>query len=174
MTLDEKVVSGLVWRFGTIDYISDNLDYFEDGFCDSVSFLDVNGHRFYIAKPFPEEVTDVSDPFCDAGSRCSESSNLGTMVEVLALGDEKGGDSPCTTRLPLERLLSQEQVTLLLEQDTLEVAIVDLRAALDHAIDPAQAAEALERMRIALLGKAADAEDAQRRVSSMLHEFYAS
>jgi hypothetical protein len=32
---------------------------------------------------------------------------------------------------------------------------VDLRAPLDHAINPVQAAEALERMRIALLGKVA-------------------
>jgi hypothetical protein len=61
-TLGEKVASGLVWRFGTIDYISDNLGYFEDNFGDNGSFLDVGGHRFYIAKPFPKEVTDVSDP----------------------------------------------------------------------------------------------------------------
>jgi hypothetical protein len=50
-TLGEKVASGLVWRFGTIDCVSD-LDYFEDSFGDSGSFLDVVGHRFYVAKPF--------------------------------------------------------------------------------------------------------------------------
>jgi hypothetical protein len=109
-TLSEKVASGLVWRFGTIDCVSDNLDYFEDDFGDSGSFLDVGGQRFYIAKSFLEEVTDVSDPLYDAGSSCSESSNLGVMVEVLALGDGEGGDSPRTARPPLERLLPQEQV----------------------------------------------------------------
>jgi hypothetical protein len=31
-TLGEKVASGLVWRFGTFDYISDNLACFKDGF----------------------------------------------------------------------------------------------------------------------------------------------
>jgi hypothetical protein len=96
------------------------------------------------------------------------------MVEVLALGDEEGIDSPRKTRPPLERLLPQEQVAPLPEQDTSDVAVMVLHAPLDHAIDPAQAAAALERTRIALLGKAADAEDARRRVSSTLHEFYAA
>jgi hypothetical protein len=34
-------------------------------------------------------VTDVLDPLSDG-----ESSDLGAMVEVMALGDEEGGDSP--------------------------------------------------------------------------------
>jgi hypothetical protein len=55
-TLGEKVASGLVWRFGTFDCISDNLACFKDG------------HRFYVVKPFPEQVTDVLDPLYDAGS----------------------------------------------------------------------------------------------------------
>jgi hypothetical protein len=104
-TLGEKVASGLVWSFGTLDCVSDNLACFKDGFSDSGSFLDVGGHRFYIAKPFPEEVTDVLDPLCDAGSSYSESSDLGAMVEVMALVDEEGGDSLCPVRPPLERLL---------------------------------------------------------------------
>jgi hypothetical protein len=44
-TLGEKVASGLVLRFGTVDCINDNLDYFEDGFGDNSSVLDVGGHR---------------------------------------------------------------------------------------------------------------------------------
>jgi hypothetical protein len=56
-TLSEKVASGLVWRFGTFESVSDNLACFKNGFGDSGSFLDVGSHRFYVAKPFPEEVT---------------------------------------------------------------------------------------------------------------------
>jgi hypothetical protein len=104
-TLDAKVTSGLVWRFGTFDCVSNNLACFKDGVSDSGSFLDVGGHHFYVAKPFPEEVTDVLDPLCDAGSSCSESSDLGAMVEVMTLGDKEGGDSPRPVRPPLERLL---------------------------------------------------------------------
>jgi hypothetical protein len=69
-TPGERVASGLVWRFGTLDCVSDNLAYFKDGFGDSGSFLDVGGHRFYVAKPFPKEVTDVLDPLSNGGLSC--------------------------------------------------------------------------------------------------------
>jgi hypothetical protein len=71
---------------------------FEDGFGSNGSFLDVGSHRFYVAKPFPEEVTDVLDSLCDAGSDCSESSDLCAMVKVMALEEDGGGDLPCTRR----------------------------------------------------------------------------
>jgi hypothetical protein len=66
------------------------------------------------------------------------------MVEVMALGDEEGGDSQRPARPPLKRLLPQEQNASLLEQDALDIAVVDLRAPLDHIIDPVQVTEALE------------------------------
>jgi hypothetical protein len=135
-TLGEKVASDLVWRFGTFHCVSDNLACFKDDFGDSGSFLDVGGHRFYVAKPFPEEVTDVFDPLYDTGSSCGESYDFDTMVEVMALGDEEDGDSPCPACPPLERLPLQEQNAPLPEQDTSDVAVVDLRAPLDHVIDP--------------------------------------
>jgi hypothetical protein len=101
-TLGEKVASGLVWRFGTFDCVSDNLACFKDGFGDSGSFLDIGSHRFYVTRPFPEEVTDVLDPLCDIGSDYSESSDLCAMVKVLALEEDGGGDLPHTMRPPLE------------------------------------------------------------------------
>jgi hypothetical protein len=171
-TPDEKVAFGLVWRFGILDCVSDNLACFKDGFGDSGSFLNVGGHRFYIAKPFPEEVTDVLDPLSDGGSSCSESCDFGAMVEVMALGDEEGGDSPCPECSPLERLPPQEQNAPLPEQDTSDIAVVDLRAPLDHVIDPVQVAEALERTRLILLSKAAEEETVRRRMSTTLREFY--
>jgi hypothetical protein len=102
----ERVGSGLVWRFGTLDRVSDNLACFGDGFG---SFLDVGSHRFYVAKPFPEEVTDVLDPLSDGGLSCGESCDFGAMVKVMALGDKEGGDPPCSARPPLECLPLQEQ-----------------------------------------------------------------
>jgi hypothetical protein len=172
LTLGEKVASGFVWRFGTFNCISDNLACFKDGFDDSCSFLNVGSHRFYVANPFPEEVTDVLDPLDNGGSSCSESSNLGAMVEVMDLGDEEGGDSPCPARPPLKRLLPQEQNAPLPEQDASDSAIVDLRAPLDHVIDPVQVAEALERTRLVLLSKVAEDEVARCRMSTMLRKFY--
>jgi hypothetical protein len=172
LALGEKVASGLVWRFSTFDCISDNLACFKNGFSNSGSFLDIGSHRFYVAKPFPEEVTDVFDPLSGGGSSCSESSDLGAMVEVMALGEEEGGDSLCSARPPLERLPPQEQDAPLPEQDTPDIAVVDMRAPLNHVIDPIQVAEALEWTRLVLLGKVAEDEIDRHRASTMLSEFY--
>jgi hypothetical protein len=171
-TLGEKVASGLVWRFGTFDCVSDNLACFKDGFGNNGSFLDVGGQRFYVAKPFSEEVTDVLGPLSDAGSSYSESSDLGAMVEVMALGEEEGGDSPRPARPPLERPLPQDQNPPLPNQEASDIIVVDLRAPLDHVIDPIQVAEALERTLLVLLSKVAEDEDARCRMSVALCESY--
>jgi hypothetical protein len=161
--LGEKVAFGLVWRFGTFDCVSDKLACFKNGFGNSGSFLDIGSHRFYIAKPFPEEVTDVFDPLSDGGSSCSEGSDLGAMVKVMALGEEEGGDSWCPECPSPERLLPQEQDAPLPEQDTPDVSVVDLRAPLNRVIDPARVVEALERTRLVLLSKVAE-DEANRAV----------
>jgi hypothetical protein len=172
LALGEKVASSLVWRFGTFDCVSDSLAHFENGFGNSGSFLDVGSHRFYVAKPFLEEVTDVFHSLCDGGSSCGESSNLGTMVEVMALGEEEGGDSLRPERLSPERLLPQEQDAPLPEQDTLDVSVVDLCAPLSCVIDPTRVTEALERTRLILLSKVAEGEANRCRASTTLSEFY--
>jgi hypothetical protein len=94
------------------------------------------------------------------------------MVEVMALGDEEGGDSPRPARPPLERLPPQEQNAPLPEQDASDITVVDLRAPLDHVIDPVQVAEALERTRLVLLSKATEEETVRCRMSTTLREFY--
>jgi hypothetical protein len=170
--LGEKVTSGLVWRFGTFEWVSDNLACFKNGFGNSSSFLDVGSHHFYIAKPFLEEVTNVFDPLSNRGSSCSESSDLGAMVEVMALGEEEGGDSPRPACLSPECLLPQEQDAPLLEQDASDVSVVDLRAPLNCVIDPARVTKALERTRLVLLRKVAEDEDAQCQTSTVLCEFH--
>jgi hypothetical protein len=83
------------------------------------------------------------------------------MVEVMALGEEEGGDSPRPERPSPERLLPQEQDAPLPEQDAPNVSVVDLHAPLNRVIDPARVAEALERTRLVLLRKVAEDEDAQ-------------
>jgi hypothetical protein len=148
------------------------LAHFENGFGNSGSFLDIGSHRFYIAKPFPEEVTNVFDPLCNGGSSCSESSSLSAMVEVMALGEEKGSDSPCPERPSPERLLPQQQDAPLPEQDAPDVSVVDLHAPLSRVIDPARVAEALERTHLVLLSKVAEDEANRCCASTTLSEFY--
>jgi hypothetical protein len=172
--LGEKVAFGLVWRFRTFDCVSDNLAYFKDGLGDNSSFLDIGSHRFYVTKPFPEEVTNVLDPLCDTSSDCSESSDLCTMVKVLALEDGGGGDLPRTVRPPLERPPQQEQDLPPPERDVLDAAMTDLRAPLDLTADPVKLSEDLERTRRNLLKEAIGIEDTRRCVLSMLHEYNTS
>jgi hypothetical protein len=117
-------------------------------------------------------VTDIFDPLSDGGSSCSESSDLGAMVEVMALGEEEGGDSPRPACPSPERLLPQEQDAPLPEQDASDVSVVDLHAPLNRIIDPAWVAEALELTRLVLFCKVAKDEDAQHRMSTVLREFH--
>jgi hypothetical protein len=169
--LGEKVTSGLVWRFGTFDCVDDNLAYFKNGLGDSGSFLDVGSHRFYVAKPFPKEVTDVLDPFCDTDSDDGESSDFCNMVEVLALEEDGGGGPPCSTRPPLECPPPPEQNLPPPERDVLDAAITDLRAPLDITADPVKVSEDLERTRLNLLKEAVDVDDTRRRVLSTINEY---
>jgi hypothetical protein len=169
--LGEKVASGLVWRFGTFDCVDDNLANFKNGLGDSGSFLNVSSHRFYNAKPFPEEVTDVLDPFCDTDSDDGKSSDFCNMVEVLALEEDGGGGPPRSARPPLERSPPPEQDLPPPERDVLDAAITDLRAPLDITADPVKVSEDLERTRLNLLKEAVDVDDTRRRVLSTINEY---
>jgi hypothetical protein len=168
----EKVASGLVWRFGIFDCIDDNLAHFKNGLGNSGSFLDVGSHRFYVAKPFPEEITDVFNSLCDGDSSYGESSNLGAMVEVMALGEDEGGDLPRPEHPSPERLPPQEQDARLPKRDAPDVSVVDLRAPLGRVINPARVAKALVRTRLVLLRKVAEDEANRCRASTTLSEFY--
>jgi hypothetical protein len=163
-TLGEKVASGLVWRFGAFDCVGDNLAYFKNGLGDG-------SHHFYVAKPFPEEVTDVIDPLCDTDSVDGESSDFCNMVEVLALEEDGGGSPPRSARPPLERPPPPEQDLPPPERDVLDVAITDLHAPLDITVDPVKVSEDLERTRRNLLKKAVDIDNTRRRVLSTINEY---
>jgi hypothetical protein len=121
----ERVASRLILRFGSLDCITNNLACFENEFDDGGSFIIFCEHHFYVtvSRPFPEEVTDIYDPLPEGVFCCSESIDLGAMVEVLTLGDEDGGDLPRTARPLLERLPHPELDAPPLEQDMLDLAI---------------------------------------------------
>jgi hypothetical protein len=167
----KKVASGLIWRFGTFDCVSDNLARFENGFGNSGSLLDVGIHRFYVAKPFPEEVADVLDPLCDADSDDGESSNFCNMVEVRALEEDGGGSLPRSARPSLERPLPPKQDLPPPERDMLDAAITDLRAPLDISADLVKVSEDLEWTRLNLLKEVVDVDDTRRRILSTINEY---
>jgi hypothetical protein len=94
------------------------------------------------------------------------------MVEVMALGEEEGGDSLRPERPSPKCLLPQEQDAPLPEQDTPDISVVDLRAPLSRVIDHARVAEALEQTRHVLLSKVAEDEANRCHTSTTLSEFY--
>jgi hypothetical protein len=145
--------------------------HFENGFSNCGSFLDVGSHRFYVAKPFPEEVTDMLDPLCDADSDDGKSRDFCNMVEVRALEEDGGGGLPRSACPPLERPPPSEQDLPPSEWDVLDAAITDLRAPLDISADPVKVSEDLERTRLNLLKEAVDVNDTRRRVLSTINEY---
>jgi hypothetical protein len=147
------------------------LAHFKNGFGNGGSFLDIGSHRFYIAKPFPEEVTNVLDPFCDTDSDDGESSDFCNMVEVWALEEDGGSGLPCSACPPLKRPLPPEQDLPPPERDVLDAAITDLRALLDISTDPVKASEDLEWTRLNLLKEAVDIDDTRWRVLSTINEY---
>jgi hypothetical protein len=133
------VASGLIPRFSTLDCITDSLACFKNRFIGYCSIISFGEHRFYVVvpEPFPNEVANVSDPLFDKESYCSDSTDIGAMVEVMALGDEDGGDLPHTARWPLKRQPQREaNAPPPPTQDMLDLAIQDLRAPLNLIVDP--------------------------------------
>jgi hypothetical protein len=147
------------------------LAYFKNGLGDNGSFLDVGSHRFYVTKPFPEEVTDVLDPLYDADSEDGESSDFCSMVEVLALEEDGGGGPSRSARPPLECSPPPEHGLPPPERDVLDAAIRDLRAPLDVTTDPVKISEDLERTRCNRLKEAFNVDDTHRRVLSTINEY---
>jgi hypothetical protein len=144
---------------------------FGDGFGGSGSFVDIGSHCFYVAKPFPKEVNDILDPLYNAGSDCSESSDLCAMVKVMALEEDGGGDLPRSACPPLERPPLPKQDLPPPEWDMLDAAITNPRAPLDLTADLAKLSEDLERTRRNLLKEAIGVEDTRRPILSTLHEY---
>jgi hypothetical protein len=147
------------------------LAHFKNGLSDNGSFLDVGSHCFYVAKPFPEEVTDVLDPLYDTDSEDDESSDFCSMVEVLALEEDGGGGPSRSACPPLERSPPPEHGLPPPEWDVLDADITDMRAPLDISEDPVKVSEDLERTRLNLLKEAVDVDDTHRCVLSTINEY---
>jgi hypothetical protein len=104
----------------------------------------------------------VLDPFSDAGSSYSESSDLVAMVEVLALEEEGGSGPSRTVHPPPKRPPQSKQDPPSPEWDILESAIMDLCAPLDLTADPTKIAKNLEQACLILLNKVFGIKDTRR------------
>ena len=105
ITTGERVASGLIWRFGSLDSVSDNAGCFADRpFPAGGSIISFGGHDVYVttvAPPrYPRQVLRCASPPPRAGSSAPASP---VVVQVMMAGDELPNKNPRTRGPNLER-----------------------------------------------------------------------
>ncbi|KAK1613789.1 hypothetical protein QYE76_019306 [Lolium multiflorum] len=107
ITTGERVASGLVWRFGSLDCVSDNAGCFADRpFPDGGSVISFGEHDVYVATVapprYPRQIQRCASPPPGAGARSSLASPC-VPQEVMAIGDENTTRTTRTRGPQLER-----------------------------------------------------------------------
>ncbi|KAK1661764.1 hypothetical protein QYE76_049923 [Lolium multiflorum] len=105
ITTGERVASGLIWRFGSLDCVSDNAGCFADRpFPAGGSVISFGGHDVYVATVapprYPRQVLRCASPPPRAGSSAPASP---AVVQVMMAGDELPTKNPRMRGPNLER-----------------------------------------------------------------------
>ncbi|KAK1685229.1 hypothetical protein QYE76_046077 [Lolium multiflorum] len=105
ITTGERVASGLIWRFGSLDCVSDNAGCFADRpFPAGGSIISFGGHDVYVATVapprYPRQVLRCASPPPRAGSSAPASP---AVVQVMMAGEELPTKNPRTRGPNLER-----------------------------------------------------------------------
>ncbi|KAK1668543.1 hypothetical protein QYE76_056702 [Lolium multiflorum] len=105
ITTGERVASGLIWRFGSLDCVSDNAGCFADRpFPAGGSVISFGGHDVYVATVapprYPRQVLRCASPPPRAGSSAPASP---AVVQVMMAGEELPTKNPRTRGPNLER-----------------------------------------------------------------------
>ncbi|KAK1620110.1 hypothetical protein QYE76_025627 [Lolium multiflorum] len=106
-TTGERVASGLVWRFGSLDCVSDNAGCFADRpFPAGGNIISFGGFDVYVATVapprYPREIVRCASPPPGAGASLTTTGPC-IMQEVMATGDDAGGKSTRIRGPVLER-----------------------------------------------------------------------
>ncbi|KAK1648016.1 hypothetical protein QYE76_065821 [Lolium multiflorum] len=106
-TTGERVASGLVWRFGSLDCVSDNAGCFADRpFPAGGNIISFGGFDVYVATVapprYPREIVRCASPPPGAGASLTTTGPC-IMQEVMATGDDAGGKSTRIRGPELER-----------------------------------------------------------------------
>ncbi|KAK1645022.1 hypothetical protein QYE76_062827 [Lolium multiflorum] len=107
ITTGERVASGLVWRFGSLDCVSDNAGCFADRpFPAGGNIISFGGFDVYVATVapprYPREIVRCASPPPGAGASLTTTGPC-IMQEVMATGDDAGGKSTRIRGPELER-----------------------------------------------------------------------
>ncbi|KAK1618018.1 hypothetical protein QYE76_023535 [Lolium multiflorum] len=106
-TTGERVASGLIWRFGSLDCVSDNAGCFADRpFPAGGNIISFGGFDVYVATVapprYPREIVRCASPPPGAGASLTTTGPC-IMQEVMATGDDAGGKSTRVRGPELER-----------------------------------------------------------------------
>jgi hypothetical protein len=107
ITTGEQVASGLIWRFGSLDCVSDNAGCFADRpFPAGGSIISFGQHDVYVAAiappRYPQQVLRCASPPPGAGASNTLASPC-VVQEVMATGDENATRTTRTRGPHLER-----------------------------------------------------------------------
>ncbi|KAK1649207.1 hypothetical protein QYE76_067012 [Lolium multiflorum] len=107
ITTGERVASGLIWRFGSLDCVSDNAGCFADRpFPAGGSIITFGGHDVYVATVapprYPHQILCCASPPLGAGASHNAASPC-IVQEVMETGDDAGDKSTRIRGPVLER-----------------------------------------------------------------------
>ena len=183
----ERIVSGLVQRWGSLEFVSDNAGCFgnapppRDGI-----FLNLGSHRIYIAKTvpcrYPAQVCTAADPPLSGASGGRHRDSSVTYAEVLMTAPAaNAGKGPATATedstskrqrwAPKEKQLAGTS-QMPAKANQIHRTIEKLATPVTAGADPALTAAQLEEQRIALLKEAEALAETRREIDLEQREYY--
>ena len=155
--LGDRVVTGLVTTFGSIDFIADNAAFFAgSAFPEGGSVISFGKHRVYITvtPEYPTVVQACTDRFLETAS-CKRSPALRAYAEVMV-----------TTAAPVDPQGSTRNTP-----SSVEALIQGLSAPILANTDPAAAAAELDATRIHLLSGVETVAATEHRLEAQVREY---
>ncbi|KAK1630215.1 hypothetical protein QYE76_004530 [Lolium multiflorum] len=185
----ERVVNGLVYRLGSLDFINNNAGCFYNGgkFPKNGRIIEFGSHRVYLAtvpvRQYPSPVLVAPDPpRSDRGLRsgCTAGSVKVLVVGAADAGKEAAAEGAGQTKSarmakpPIERDQVAAGTSAAPPETPLQAAMSVLATPIAQNIDPAAAQAELEATRKKLLSGGAEIIRAQRELNLTLHEYKAA
>ncbi|KAK1683387.1 hypothetical protein QYE76_044235 [Lolium multiflorum] len=179
-TTGERVASGLIWRFGSLDCISDNAGCFADRpFPAGGNIISFGGFDVYVATVapprYPREIVRCASPPPGAGASFTTAGPR-IMQEVMATGDDAGDKSTRVRGPELERTnrdagASGSGPRAPAPPSRLDEVRAKLSSPLTAGADPSSIEKDLETHRQLLLMQAEELSAAKRQMEITQREY---
>ncbi|KAK1607902.1 hypothetical protein QYE76_031575 [Lolium multiflorum] len=180
ITTGERVASGLIWRFGSLDCVSDNAGCFADRpFPAGGNVISFGGFDVYVATVapprYPRKILRCASPPPGAGASLTTASPC-IMQEVMATGDDAGDKSTRVRGPELERTARDAGASgsgpkAPAPPSRLDEVRAKLSSPLTAGADPSSIDKDLETHRQLLLRQAEELSAAKRQMEITQREY---